>query len=162
MFHFIRQQLAILLLLEGVLFFLSGCETIVEQKASDRAAITTAIAKESPGHYIGRRFYKVDYHMWGWVKEPGQPWKKSQLVMFNEQKSLAPDRQKNQVGSDNNYEYSLDGYFSGEKVYEPASDRFYPEFVLKKATLINTTPPLIFPDNRWIDPKMRLLDPPQF
>ena len=164
MLYLIRQRSVIILfLLGGILFFLSGCETIVEQNASDRAAITAAIAKEPRGHYyVGRRFYKIDYHMWGWVKEPGEPWKKAQLVMFNEQQTLAPDRKKNQIGADNNYEYDLEGYYSGEKVYEPASDRFYPEFVLKKAMVINTTPPLIFPDSRWIDPKMRLLEPPQF
>lgn len=144
-------------------FFLSSCATIVNQSTSDRSAISAAIQKETPGHYyIGRRFYKTDYHMWGWVKEPGQPWKKAQLVMFNEQKTLAPDRQKNQIGFDNNYEYHLYGSYSGQRVYEPASDAFYPEFILTKAVLVNTTPPLIFPDNRWIDPKIRLLAPPEF
>ncbi len=149
-------------MLLGFFLFLSGCTTIVEQNASDRTAIKRAIANETPGHYfIGRRFYKVDYHMWGWVKEPGKAWKESRLVMFNEQKMLAPDRKKNQIGADNNYEYQLEGHFSGEKVYEPASDSFYPEFVLEKATLVTTTPPLIFPDSRWIDPKIRLLEPPE-
>lgn len=150
-------------LLGGVLFLFSGCETIVEQNAADRAAISAAITKEPRGcYYVGRRFYKIDYHMWGWVKKPGEPWKKAQLVMFNEQQALAPDRKKNQIGADNNYEYALEGYYSGERVYEPASDSFYPEFVFKKATLINSAPPLIFPDSRWIDPKIRLLEPPPF
>ena len=154
--------IVILGMLISIFLSLSGCTTIVQQNASDRAAINVALAKESSGHYfIGRRFYKVDYHMWGWVKEPGKPWKESRLVMFNEQKTLAPDRKKNHIGNDNNYEYRLEGYFSGDKVYEPASDSFYPEFVLSKATLIHTSPPLIFPDSRWIDPKIRLLEPPQ-
>ncbi|MFI0347703.1 MAG: hypothetical protein ACH346_02860 [Chthoniobacterales bacterium] len=144
-------------------FFFSGCETIVNQGPSDRVAIAAAIAQEKPGHYyVGRRFYKVDYHMWGWVKEPGLPWKSARLVMFNEQKKLAPDREQNNIGCDNNYEYDLYGYYTGDRVYEPASDSFYPEFVLKKALLVNTKPPLIFPDSRWIDPAMRLLGPPQF
>ncbi len=50
--------------------------------------------------------------------------------MFNEQKVLAPDRQQGRLGTDNNFEYRLTGYFSGDTVYEPASDGFYPEFVL--------------------------------
>ena len=100
--------------------------------------------------------------MWGWVKKPGEPWKKSQLVMFNEQKTIAPDRARNAIGSDNNYEYRLSGYFSGEKVYEPASDTFYPEFVLTGTSVISTNPALIFPDQRWIDPAIRLLGPPQY
>jgi hypothetical protein len=148
--------------LMGSALLLSGCETpIVRQTPQDRAAVTAAISKEKPGnYYIGRRFYKVDYKMWGWVKSPGEPWKQSQLVMFNEQKMLAPDRARNAIGSDNNYEYKLNGYFSGQKVYEPASDSFYPEFVLTAATVISTNAPLIYPDQRWVDPAIRLIGPP--
>ena len=152
---------AMLLLAE---LLLSGCEApIITQSSQDRAAITASLAGEAPGNYfVGRRFYKVDYKMWGWVKKPGESWKQAQLVMFNEQKKLAPDREKNAVGSDNDYEYRLAGYFSGEKVYEPASDNFYPEFVLTGTSLISTNPPLIFPDKRWVDPAIRLLGAPQF
>ena len=150
--------------LMGSVLLLAGCEApIVYQTAQDRAAVTAAISGEKPGnYYIGRRFYKVDYKMWGWIKKPGEPWKQSQLVMFNEQKTLAPDRARNAIGSDNNYEYKLNGYFSGQKVYEPASDSFYPEFVMTRATVISTNAPLIFPDQRWVDPAIRLIGPPQF
>jgi hypothetical protein len=147
----------------AALFFLTGCEHIVTQSRADKIAIAAALEKEPHGpYYVGRRFYKVDYHMWGWVKEPGQPWKSAQLVMFNEQKQLSPDRAQNHIGCDNNYEYHLYGYYSGQKVYEPASDSFYPEFVLKKTVLVNTTPPLIYPDTRWVDPRIRLLGRPEF
>ena len=132
------------------------------QTPQDRAAVSAVIASEVPGDYfVGRRFYKVDYKMWGWVKKPGEAWKQAQLVMFNEQKMLAPDRARSAIGSDNNYEYKLSGYFSGEKVYEPASDTIYPEFVLTGASVISTNPPLIFPDQRWVDPTIRLIGPPQ-
>src|SRR6266704_2790138 len=47
-------------------------------------------------------------------------------------------------GSDNNYEYKLYGNFSGDKVYEPASNRVYPEFILKDYEVISTNPPPIF------------------
>jgi hypothetical protein len=145
-------------------FLLAGCEApIVYQTPQDREALSAAIAGEKPGpYYIGRRFYKVDYKMWGWVRKPGEAWKQSQLVMFNEQKKLAPDRERNAIGSDNNHEYRLTGYFSGEKVYEPASDSFYPEFVLTAATVISTNAPLIYPDKRWTDPAVRLISPPQY
>jgi hypothetical protein len=145
-------------------FLLAGCEApIVYQTPQDRASLSAAIAGEKPGpYYIGRRFYKVDYKMWGWVRKPGEPWKQSQLVMFNEQKKLAPDREHNAIGSDNNHEYRLTGYFSGEKVYEPASDSFYPEFVLTGATVISTNATLIYPDKRWTDPAVRLISPPQY
>jgi len=159
----IFSRLLLFLLFAGTVLLISGCETIVMQSPADRRAVKASIAKESDGsYYVGRRFYKVDYHMWGWMKNPGESWKKAQLVMFNEQQTLAPDRKINRFGSDNNYEYHLYGYYSGEKVYEPASDSFYPEFVLKKAVLIDTNPPLIFPDSRWVDPAIRLLAPPEF
>ena len=118
-------------------FLFTGCEApIVLQSSQDRQAISTAIAGEAPGNYfVGRRFYKVDYKLWG---------------------------ARNAIGSDNNYEYRLSGYFSGEKVYEPASDTFYPEFVLTGTSVISTNPALIFPDQRWIDPAIRLLGPPQY
>lgn len=161
LFHGGRNSLFILLI--GLLL-LTGCETpIVTQTPADRAAIASAIGRETPGNYfIGRRLYKVDYKMWGWVKKPGEPWKQSRLVMFNEQKMLAPDRARNAIGSDNNYEYKLSGYFSSDKVYEPASDTIYPEFVLTGASVISTNPPLIYPDARWVDPTIRLLLPPQY
>jgi hypothetical protein len=38
----------------------------------------------------------------------------------------------------------LYGNFSGDKVYEPASNTVYPEFVLKNYELISTNPPPIF------------------
>jgi hypothetical protein len=138
-----------------------GCETMQEQ-AQERAAMNEAIRAEVPGNYfIGRRMYKEDYKMWGWVREPGQPWSTAKYVMFNEQQVLAPDRQKNDIGFDNNFEYRLTGYYSGQKVYEPASDRYYPEFVLTGYELRSTTPPMIYASKDELDPKIRLLEPPQ-
>lgn len=158
-FHFF-----VIALITTIALLLTGCETpIVTQNPQDQQAIAAAIARETPGNYfIGYRFYKVDYKMWGWVKKPGESWKKSLLVMFNEQKMLAPDRAKNSIGSDNNTIYHLSGYFSGEKVYEPASDTVYPEFILTGASVISTNHPLIFPDQRWTNPTIRLIAPPQY
>ncbi|MGZ5024730.1 MAG: hypothetical protein ACXWBS_07680 [Chthoniobacterales bacterium] len=103
------------------------------------------IQAEPPGdYYIGRRYFKPVYKFWGYVRRPGQPWSTSKLVMLNEKQKLAPDRAQNSFGIDNNYEYKLYGEFSGETVYEPASNGFYPEFVLKNYELISTTPPPIF------------------
>ena len=64
--------------------------------------------------------------------------------MLNEKQKLAPDRERLEFGSDNNYEYKLYGYFSSDKVYEPASNGIYPEFVLQGYELISTNPPPIF------------------
>lgn len=66
------------------------------------------------------------------------------LVMLNEKEKLAPDREELRFGYDNNYEYKLWGYFTGDKVYEPASNSVYPEFVLKNYELLSMNPTPIF------------------
>ena len=147
-------------LLIAALLCLSGCETM-ENDAPARAAMNAAIPAEQPGNYfIGRRMYKQDYKMWGWVREPGKPWKTAKLIMINEQKKLAPDRAAGKIGSDNNYEYRLHGRFSGETIYEPASDAFYPEFVLTGSEVLTTAPARIFETKRQENPAARILQPP--
>ncbi len=139
---------------------LFGCET-VDTGAESRAAMNAAIRAEQPGNYfIGRRMYKRDYKVWGWVREPGKPWKTARLVMLNEQQKLAPDREQNRLGYDNNYEYRLLGGFSGDTVYEPASDGFYPEFVLTGYEIRSTSPPNIYQQKRQNEPAVRLLQAP--
>ena len=64
--------------------------------------------------------------------------------MLNEKQKLAPDREVNQFGIDNNSEYRLHGRFTGEVVYEPVSNRFLPEFLLTDYELVNRSPPSIF------------------
>src|SRR3954469_18504828 len=128
------------------LFLLGGCETMpsgIQQARVDNAA---KIAAEPPGDYfIGRRYFKGSvFKFWGYVRKPGQPWNTAQLVVLNEKEKLAPDRETRTFGSDNNYEYKLKGSFSGQTVYEPASNGFYQEFVLKGYELISTNPPPIF------------------
>jgi hypothetical protein len=155
----VRPRLFLLLPLVTALLPLAGCETTTSGGVSP--SVAAAIAGEAPGNYhVGRRYYKKDYKMWGWVRKPGQPWKSSQLVMMNENTKLAPDRQAGTLGTDNNYEYRLEGYYTGGQVYEPASNRFYPEFVLTGYDVISTAPPNIFKDRRALDPKIRLLTPP--
>lgn len=139
---------------------LCSCET-VDRDAPARAAMAAAIRAEPPGNYfIGRRMFKKDYKMWGWVREPGQPWKSSRLVMLNEQTLLAPDRVRGTLGDDNNYEYRLEGRFTGETIYEPASDRFYPEFQPSGFSVLNTQPPPIYLDKRQEDPEIRIIMTP--
>lgn len=126
-------------------FFLAGCETESTGIQSSHAAMATQIAAEPPGdYYVGRRYYKMYFKFWGYVRRPGQPWSTAKLVMLNEKQKLAPDRAKLSFGSDNNYEYRLYGNFTGQTVYEPASNGFYPEFLLKNYELISTNPLPIF------------------
>lgn len=134
--------------------FLSGCASEPQGIQQSRGAATAAIQNEPPGdYYIGRRYYKPMYKFWGYVRRPGQPWSTAQLVMLNEKQKLAPDRQVEKFGSDNNYEYKLFGNFSGEPVYEPASNKVYPEFVLKDYEVISTNPPPIFKSQ--VDPRAK-------
>jgi hypothetical protein len=152
-----------LALLSTLPFAFTSCETPEMRAASDsRAAARAAIAAEAPGDYfIGRRYYKKDYKFWGWVRRPQQPWSTAQLVMMNEQVKFAPDRAQNSIGSDNNYEYKLTGDYSGQTVYEPASNGFYPEFVVRDFQLVSTTPPNIFRTPGATDPDRRIIAKPE-
>ena len=134
----------------ALLFLLAGCET---QEARDfhaaQLAQREAILREPRGGYfIGRRYYNENYKFWGYVRQPGQPWREARLVMFNEKQKLAPDRADNHLGEDNNYEYRLYGRFTGDSVYEPPSNRLLPEFQLTGYELLSRNPPPIFaPDH---------------
>ena len=155
--HLVRLTVVVIALL---VVALAGCET-VDTAAAGRAAASQATRSEPPGNYfVGRRMYKVDYKVWGWVREPGKPWRTARLVMLNEQRKLAPDRAHGKLGSDNDYEYRLTGYFSGDTVYEPASNGFYPEFILLGAEVRSTKPSNIYQQERQRDPKVRMLQPP--
>lgn len=141
---------------------LAGCSTVATQKRQGaRTAMRQEIETEPPGDYfIGRRFYKTDYKFWGYVRSPGQPWRSARMVMLNENTKLAPDRQQAQIGSDNTYEYKLLGKFSGQTIYEPASNGFYPEFVLKGYELRSATPAPIFRNPADTDPQRRVMPVP--
>ena len=141
-------------------FFLAGC--VEDQFTAQQAVLAQSIAAEQPGDYfIGRRLYRRNYFFWGYVRKPQQPWSQAQLVMVNEQKALAPDRAANAIGSDNNIEYRLQGYFSGQTVYEPASNHFYPDFVLTAYQVISGNPPRIFRDPNATDVNRLTIDKPE-
>ena len=146
------------------LFTLSGCQTTnSEWEGIQSSRVTSAnIKAEPPGdYYIGRRYFKNDYKFWGYVRKPGQPWNTAKMVMMNEQQKFAPDREQGNLGIDNGYEYKLYGSFSGQTVYEPASNGFYPEFILKGYELRSTTPPNIFKTPaQAMDPSRRVIARP--
>jgi len=154
-----RRLLPHLLLLLTLAGF-GGCATADPQGAA-RQGMLAEIKAERPGSYfIGRRYYKVDYKFWGWVRKPGQAWSTAQMVMLNENGKLAPDRELGKIGSDNNYEYKLIGDFSGQRVYEPASNGFYPEFVLKGYELRSVSPGNIYRAAGATDPQRRVIAKP--
>lgn len=123
--------------------------------------MTQAIAQEPKGAYhVGRRYYKKDYKFWGYIRQSGQPWMTAKLVMMNEQGKLAPDRERGALGTDNNHEYKLFGDFTGQTVYEPASNGFYPEYKLKGYELINSDPGAIYREAGATNPERRIIAKP--
>jgi hypothetical protein len=147
----------------GCALLFSACQTVPSRKQLEaaRRAMEESISREPKGdYYVGRRYYKVDYKMWGYVRKPGEPWSDSRLVMFNEDTTLAPDRAANAIGSDNGFEYKLAGQFSGKDVYEPASNGIYPEFILKSAELVSKTPGPIFKSRKALNPEARYYPTP--
>jgi hypothetical protein len=160
MSSFILRRCAVVLFFATTLGFFSGCVT-ADPNEQSRAAMLAEIAAEPPGDYfIGRRYYKVDYKFWGYVRRPGQAWTTAKMVMLNENQKLAPDRELGKMGSDANYEYKLYGSFSGDIVYEPASNGFYPEFVLKGYELKTVTPAKIYKTPSALDPQRRVIARP--
>ena len=119
------------------------------------------IKGEATGDYfIGRRYYVYRMRFWGYLRKPGQEWKDSSLVVMNEMLKSVPDRLPEisereeekfgidpsqlkavkRFGFDHNYEYRINGKFSGSKVYDPNSNMFIPEFILTDYQLINADP----------------------
>jgi hypothetical protein len=126
----------------SLLLLFAGCATPPETAPlMVSPAIAQQIAAEPVGNfYIGRRLYSPPFAIWGYVRSPRQSWKTAKLVILNEKFQLAPDRARNQLGSDNGSEYRLYGYFSGDQIYDASSGRFCAEFVLKRAELISVNP----------------------
>ena len=143
------------------LYFLAGCATMPEGIQEARLSMSQRIQAEPPGDYfIARRYFKPDFKFWGYVRRPGQPWSTAELVMLNENQKLAPDREQLNFGYDNGYEYKLYGSFSGDKVYEPASNGFYPEFRLKGVELLSATPAPIYRETGATNPERRIIAKP--
>ena len=143
------------------LFILTGCGTTPDISQSNNPLVrvrNAAIAHEATGnHYVGRRYFVHATRFWGYVRKPRQSWDKAKLVVMNESFQHTPDRLpeggRPGHGFDHNYEYKLWGQFSKDKIYDPASNRTYPEFVLKRYELINKDPGFLFHPNEGYDPK---------
>ena len=160
MSHTFLRRCAVFLIPITAFGIFSGCAT-ADPNAQSRSVMLSEIAAEPAGDYfIGRRYYKVDYKFWGYIRRPGQSWATAKMVMLNENQKLAPDRELGKIGSDNNYEYKLYGSFSGDTVYEPASNGFYPEFVLKGYELKTVTPASIYKTQGALDPQRRVIAKP--
>jgi hypothetical protein len=130
-----------------LLLLIVACATTpMRAPLSESATVTEQIAQEKLGnYYIGRRVYAPPFAIWGYVRSPRQSWRTAKLAILNEKYVFAPDRARNQVGSDNGSEYRLYGYFSGDQIYDASAGRFCPEFVLRRAELISANPVPIWP-----------------
>lgn len=124
------------------------------------------IANEPRGNFFyGRRYFVNKTRLWGYLRKPGEPWKKSKLVIMNEDVKHQPDRySENGTGDkrysfDQNYEYKIYGSYTGKKAYDPNSNLFLPEFRLTGYELINKQPGWIFHPRDYYDPYTVTLRP---
>ena len=127
----------------AVLCLLTSCaDPMVEQKMAERRL---EIMNEPHGDwFIARRYFIDRTHLWGYLRRPGQSWDDSRLVVLNEKQMAAPDRLPEMPtgsgpahGFDHNYEYKMWGHFTGQKVYDPNSDLFLPEFMLSRYEVVS-------------------------
>ena len=145
--------------------FFAGCVSTIgpnpNQTARARSAMLEEIkAEPRDAYFVGRRYFKNEYKFWGFVRQSGHPWSEAKLVVLNENEKLAPDRGSPTLGADNNFEYRLQGHFSGEPVYEPASNGMYPEFKLKGYELRSQYPAPIYREPGATEPSRNIIARP--
>lgn len=124
-----------------------------------------AIANEPKGDFfVGRRYFVEKTRFWGYVRQPRQPWSRSKLVIFREDKMRSPDRypengtSEQRYGFDNNFEYRLRGYYTGREGYDPNSNQFLPEFMLTGYELLERKPGWLFrPDDRYVSHRITMV-----
>lgn len=125
-----------------------------------------AIANEPTGDfYYGRRYHIEKTRFWGYLREPRQPWSQAQLVMMREDRMRVPDRlpedgpKGQRHGYDQNFEYRIEGYYTGNRAYDPNSNQILPQFMLTGYELVDPDPGWIFtPEDRY-HPKRITLRP---
>ena len=96
------------------------------------------VSEQPSEYFLGRRAFNPHDKVWGYVWRFGESPRTARLVMLNEKRKLAPDRAVNQFGVDDHCLYRLDGHFTGDLVYEPVTNRVYPEFLLTGYVLLST------------------------
>ncbi len=120
------------------------------------------IATEPTGDFFyGRRYFVEKTRFWGYVRQPRQSWSRAKLVIIREDKKTSPDRLSEngapgqRYAFDNNYEYKLRGYYTGEQAYDPNSNQFLPQFMLTGYEVLDRKPGWLFrPDDR--DDRLRV------
>ena len=140
----------------AALLLLGGCQTVSTHPYV--VARNAEIAHEPLGNYfIGRRYYVRKIRAWGYIRRPRQPWDKAKLAVINERVKRVPDRLPEgpgdglRQGYDHNVEYTLHGFFTGEKVYDPNLNAILPEFVLQSHQVRNESPGWLFSPKDTMD-----------
>lgn len=122
-------------------------------------------AEQTGDFYYGRRYFVNKTRFWGYLKKPRESWSRAKLVMFNESQKTNPDRLSEsgptgqRYGFDQNYEYKINGSFTGREIYEPNSNQFLPEFRLSGYDLVNRSPGWLFRPDDHYDPVRITLTP---
>lgn len=134
----------------------SDCEAILVREQE--------IAQEQPGdYYIGRRYYVPTTRFWGYLRRPGQDWRTAKLVVMDEAKIPTPDRgleppsPQSKTGFDQNWEYVIQGDYTGEMVYEPNSNQVLPAFKALSYQARSQQPGFLFvPSEKYRDNQVTL------
>ena len=119
-----------------------------------------AIASEPTGDFFyGRRYFVEKTRFWGYLRKPRQPWSRAKLVIMREDKKHQPDRMSESGPSgrryafDNNFEYRIRGYYTGQEAYDPNSNQILPEFMLTGYELVDRQPGWLFRPDDFYDSK---------
>lgn len=165
------RRLIISLLPAACAFFLSSCADSGDLSGNvtfgspnmggpTPEARKAQIASEPRGNFFyARRYYVEKTRFWGYMRKPGQSANSSKLVIFNESKKRSPDRLSengpvgHRYGFDNNYEYQLFGYYTGDTVYEVNSNQFLPEFMLTSYNVVERRPGWLFSPEDHYNPQ---------
>jgi hypothetical protein len=140
-----------------------GAANMGGPSAEERAA---QIANEPTGAFFyGRRYFVQKTRFWGYLRAPRQPWSSAKLVIFRENRMRNPDRLPEGAppgqgyGFDQNFEYRIRGFYSGETFYEPNSNQFLPVFTLTGYEVLNRNPGWLFRPDDHYDPTRVTLVP---
>ncbi len=129
---------------------LTQCNTLKSDCEAVNAREAEIAAEPKGDYYIGRRYYVPLTRFWGYLREPGQSWRHSKLVIMDESAVRTPDRGYEPpvsgatFGKDANVEYTLTGSYTGEKAYDPSTDQILPVFKATSYSVRNEKPGFLF------------------
>ena len=115
------------------------------------AGLFCSCVHTSPDTWTGRRWYVISKEgvicrFWGYVKHPGESWRKAQLVIMDERYGVSPPDRAPVApgppfyGDDHNWEYRIEGRLTGARAYDPNSDLDLPLFAAKSFHLTSRRP----------------------